>query len=88
MVEVQRVDAEPIHLPVALIDEPAAFAAQDFEVARRHDAFEDEEPVVVEAASVLACVYHIALLVGDEQMLSPAGRGFISSLRRSYRFLR
>ena len=54
MVEVQRVDAEPIHLPVALIDEPAAFAAQDFEIARRHDAFEDEEPVVVEAASVLA----------------------------------
>src|SRR5215207_5534739 len=57
MVEVQRVDAEPIHLPVALTDEPAAFAAQDFEIARRHDAFEDEEPVVVEATSVLTCIH-------------------------------
>ncbi len=86
MVEVEGVDAEPIHLPVALIDEPAAFAAQDFEIARRHDAFENEEPVVVEAASVLAG-NHIALLVRDEQMLSPAGRGFISSLGRSLSFL-
>ena len=54
MVEVEPVDALAIHLPIALLDEPAALAAQELEVARRHAAVDDEEAVLGEAASVLA----------------------------------
>ena len=43
VVEVELVDAEAIHLPVAVIDEALALPAQSVEVARSHDALEDEE---------------------------------------------
>ena len=56
VVEVELVDAVAVHLAVALVDEPAALAAQDLEIARGHDAVEDEEPVVREAASVLVVI--------------------------------
>ena len=53
VVEVKHVDAEAIHLPVALVDEALAVAAEGLEVARSHDALEDEESFVAKAASVV-----------------------------------
>src|SRR4051794_30090736 len=53
MVEVELVDAEAIHLAVALVNEALALAAQPLEFARGEDAVEDEEALVAEAASVL-----------------------------------
>ena len=52
VVEVERVDAEAVHLAVALVDEPVALAAQDLEIARRYGVLEDEEAVLGEAAGV------------------------------------
>jgi hypothetical protein len=48
VVEVDRVDAETIHLGVALVDKSLAFAAQRREVPRGDDAFQDEEAFVLE----------------------------------------
>ena len=53
VVEVKLVDAEAIHLPVALVDEALAVAAEGVEVARSHDALEDEESFVTKASSVV-----------------------------------
>jgi hypothetical protein len=53
VIEVERVDAVAIHLPVTLLDEAAAFPAPDLQVAGGQEAVEDEEAVGREAASVL-----------------------------------
>ena len=53
VVEVELVDAFAVHLTVALVDHPAALAAQELEIACGEDAGEGEEPIVREAASVL-----------------------------------
>jgi AraC-like DNA-binding protein len=75
MVEVEPVGAEAAHLLVALGHEPIAFDAEDLEIARRHSAIEDEEPVAREAAGVVGresggrrC--HIALLAGHGRSIS------------------
>jgi hypothetical protein len=41
MVEVERVNAETIHLPVALVDEALALAVQRAKIARGHDAVQE-----------------------------------------------
>ena len=52
-VEVDLLDAEAIHLPVALVDEALAFAAQRLEIVRGQRALEDEEALLAEPARVL-----------------------------------
>jgi len=52
-VEVELVDAEAIHFPIALVDEALAFAAQRVKIARRHGALQDEEALFTELARVL-----------------------------------
>jgi hypothetical protein len=54
MVEVERIDAEAVHLGVALVDEPLALAAKLLEVTLPDDGLEDEEALVLKAAGVLA----------------------------------
>ena len=53
VVEVEGVDAEPIHLAVALVDEALALVPQRLEVAWPDDALEDEEALVAEVLSLL-----------------------------------
>jgi hypothetical protein len=53
VVEVDRVDAEPVHLRVALVDEALAFVAEGFEVGRQDDALEDEVTLVPELLRLL-----------------------------------
>jgi hypothetical protein len=53
VVEVELVDAEAIHLQVALVDEALAFAAQHGEIARGHGAVQDEEALLTKQAPVL-----------------------------------
>ena len=52
VVEVERIDAESIHLAVALVDEPLAFTAQRLEIAGAQDGLEHEEAFVVESKDV------------------------------------
>jgi hypothetical protein len=52
VVEVERIHAEPIHLAVALVDEPLTFAAQRLEIAGAQDGLEHEEAFVAESADV------------------------------------
>ena len=52
-VEVELVDAEAIHLPVALVDEALAFAAERVEIALGHGALQDEEALLAELARVI-----------------------------------
>jgi hypothetical protein len=59
VVEVKLVDAEAIHHPIAVIDEALALPAQSVEVARSHDALEDEESFVTKASSVVGRDYGI-----------------------------
>ena len=49
-VEVELVDAEAIHLPIALVDEALAFAAQRVEIVCRHGPLQDEEALLTELA--------------------------------------
>src|SRR5215207_787623 len=50
--EIQLVDAEAGHLPIALVDEALAFAAEGLEIGRRQGGFEDEVALVAETACV------------------------------------
>ena len=54
-VKVELVDAEAIHLPVTLVDEALAFAAQRVEIGWGHGALQDEEALLTELAHVLGC---------------------------------
>ena len=53
VVEVQLVDAEAIHLPLARLDDTLALAAQRVEIARGHDAPQDKEALLAELTRVL-----------------------------------
>jgi hypothetical protein len=52
-VEVELVDAEAVHLPVALVDEALAFAAQRVEIVWRHGPLQDEEAFLTELPRLL-----------------------------------
>jgi hypothetical protein len=52
-IEVKLVDAEAIHLLVALVDEALAFAAQRVDIAWRHGAIQHEEALRTELLGVL-----------------------------------
>ena len=75
VVEVELVDSVAVHLAVALVDEPAALPAQELELRGGQDTLEDEEPIALEAASVLVGDVggrggHVALRVEGPQTLS------------------
>jgi hypothetical protein len=56
MIEIQAFDTKAIHFPIALVDESPALGAQGLELARRHDAFEDEEALIAIEIRVLGQV--------------------------------
>jgi len=92
MVEVDRVDAQPVHLPVALADQAVALPAQEGEIARGDHAVEDEEAVVGEAAGELGGLYgldrHVLLSLSGTHTGSPAApRSSSHGSTSSYRFL-
>jgi ubiquinone/menaquinone biosynthesis C-methylase UbiE len=53
VVEVELVDPEAIHLPLACLDDALTLAAQHVEIAWGHDALQDIETVLAELARVL-----------------------------------
>jgi hypothetical protein len=53
VVEVELLDAEAIHLTIALVEEPLALATKGVEVARGQDALEHEEAFVAKTSRVL-----------------------------------
>jgi ubiquinone/menaquinone biosynthesis C-methylase UbiE len=53
VVEVELVDAEAIHLPLARLDDALTLAAQHVEIPWRQDAAQDKEAVLAELARVL-----------------------------------
>ncbi|WSG62912.1 hypothetical protein OHB12_16695 [Nocardia sp. NBC_01730] len=55
MIEVQPVDAEPIHFCVAFIDQALAFIAKSLQIVRTNGVLKDEESVITESTGVLCC---------------------------------
>src|SRR3954469_12597797 len=68
VVEVNCVDAEAVHLPVALVDEALALASQELEVAFGNGPLEDEEPLVAEGLRVVdaSCRGHASTMPQHE----------------------
>jgi hypothetical protein len=54
MVEVDRLDAETLHLALVLLDQASALDPERLEFFGREGPFEDEEAVLAKAAPVLA----------------------------------
>jgi hypothetical protein len=75
MVEVDRVDAELVHLPVALVDQALTLATQGFQIILRDGALEHEEALLLKAPRLFREVHAATIAERSRVLLQLSSHG-------------